>query len=111
LDGRLRGVLFGVLKRGIRRDLGGDVVTDALDDPISVTEQGSEVLVERLQNVAQSIQFRFVLEAAAIHGRGGDFGFGVRKGQAEDGFLLHPVTVHVDGFENTFGEVGLGGRG
>jgi len=39
----------------VGRDLGRNIVADALRDPVAVGEQRAELLVERLENVAQAV--------------------------------------------------------
>ena len=51
--GHARGVgrvLLGILVRRVGGDFRGDVVADALSDPIRVCEQNAELLIERARN-------------------------------------------------------------
>jgi hypothetical protein len=48
----MRRVLLRVLVCRVGGDLGGDVVSDALRDPVGVGEQRAELLIERLKDVA-----------------------------------------------------------
>jgi hypothetical protein len=75
----VRGVLPRVLVCGVGRNLGRDVVADAPGDPIRVREQGAELVVERLEDVAQLIELRLRLAPTSVGRNGLDFGVRVRR--------------------------------
>lgn len=60
------------------------------------------MLIEGFEYVAQAIQFGLPFEAATLDGRGGYLRLRVGEPDAFYGFFLHPVVVHVDGFEYAF---------
>ena len=51
----MRRVFLRVLVCLIGGDFGGDVVSDALRYPVGVGEQGAELLIERLEDIAQAV--------------------------------------------------------
>lgn len=57
--GGVGGVLAGVAVGGIGGHLGGDVIANALGDPVGVGEQRAELLVEGVEDVAEAVQLGF----------------------------------------------------
>ena len=86
-------------------DLRRNVVADALSDPVGVSEQRAELLIERLQDVAQAIELGLGLVAASIRRHRLDLGICIRQSDLHSRLLLDSVAVHVDGFEDALGEV------
>ena len=67
----LHGVLVGRVRRHLARDIFGDDLADLVGVlPVDI----AELIVERLDNVAQWFQFRFRLISAAAGRRRLDFG-------------------------------------
>lgn len=98
-------VFLGVLVGRVGGDLRRDVLANALGHPIGVGEQGGELLVEGLQDIAQPIQLGLALPPTRIRRHRFDLRIGVRQSDLHGRFLFHAVAVHVDGFEDAFGEV------
>ena len=99
-------VFPSVLEGGVRRHTGGNRFGDELAHPVSVFPLNvAEMLVEDLDDVRESVQFRFgaVTSLARWH----RLYLGVLVGQHDPLHrpLLDPVAVHVDGIENVLGEV------
>jgi hypothetical protein len=70
-----------------------------------------ELLVERLDDVREPIQLRLGLVAAATHRYRGDGRVLIWQLDPLRRPFFEAVAVHVDGFENTFRQVFLDGRG
>lgn len=105
-------VLHGVLVGGIRRYLGRDLLGDNLADLVAVFPiDVAELVVERLDDVAQLVQLRFRFAATATGRHRSDFGILIRKADLQAGFHLDTVAVHVDGLQDAPGQVLFLGRG
>ncbi len=91
-------VLHGVLVGRVSCHLGRDLLSDYLADlvailPINITE----LIVERLDDIAQLVQIRFRFTAATGGGYGSDFCILVWEADFQAGFHLDTVAVHVNG--------------
>ena len=99
-------VLIGLVCRYLAGDLLGNDLADAVRVlPVDVPE----LVVERLDDVAEPIQFRLRLPSAATGGNGTDLAVLVGQGQLERLFDLVAIAVHVDGFQNALRQVLLDG--
>jgi hypothetical protein len=99
-------VLLGVPVRLIRRHFRWDVLRDQPPRPVLVLPVDvTELLIECLQDAGEPVQFRLWPTPAAASRCGSDFGVFVSEGDSHGGALLHPITVHVDGFEEAAREI------
>ena len=86
----LHGVLVGRARYHFGRDLLGDDLADLVGIlPIDI----AELVVERLDNVAQLVQLRFRLASAATGRNRTDFGILVRKADLQAGFYLDTPAI------------------
>ena len=98
-------VLLRILVGRVGSNLGRDVVSDALCDSVGVGEERAEVLVERLEDVAQAVELRLRLVAVSIRRYRLNLRVLVLQGDLHRRLLLNTVAIHVDGVEDALGEV------
>lgn len=96
LDARVLavGMFHGVLIRFIRRHLRGNLFADHCLDLVAVLPIDiAELIIERLDDVAESIEFGFRLSTATARRDGTDFGILVRKCNADGRLHLGPGNL------------------
>ncbi len=70
-----------ILVGGVGGNLGCDVFPDSAGYTISVREQRAEVIVERLEDIAQAVQVRLAFVGATFNRDRPDFRVIVREGE------------------------------
>src|SRR5439155_969442 len=72
---------------------------------VGISKQGSEVLVECFENVAQAVEFWLAFVATAFDWDRTDFGVVIRESYPHGRLLLNSVAIHVDCFKDSLGEI------
>ena len=101
----VRRVVPGVLEGLVGGHLRRDVVPDALSHAVGVGEQGAEVVVESLEDVAQAVQLGLGLAPTAVGRNRRDLGIGIGQRDLHQRLLLDAIAVHVDGLQDALGQV------
>jgi hypothetical protein len=101
-------VLSCVLVGRIDCHAGRDVLRNELVHPVGVRPGDiAELVIEGLENVGKPIQLRFREGHPARRLCRFDIRILIRKLDLDGCLLFHPVTVHVDGFEDSLREIFL----
>jgi hypothetical protein len=104
-------VLLGVLISYIRRNLVWDVGLDQFPNAIGVLPSNvAEEIVEAPDDVRKQVKLWFRLVPAAISWNRVNLRILIQL-NALCGLFLDPIAIHVDRFENAFGEIFLAWRG
>lgn len=104
-------VLFRVLVCRVGGHFRGDVFPDTAGHSVGVAEERAKVFVERLQNVAQAVEFRLGFAPAAFDRHRTNLRVVIGEGDLQHGLFLDAVAVHVDGFQDVSRQVFIRGRG
>ena len=108
----LVGVGHGVLVGPVIGDLRGKILGNhPLDLVLVLPLDVAEPVVELPDDVGETVELRFWLLSNALWRHRLDLCVLIGKLDVLDRLLLHPVAVHVDGFENPLRQVVLHGRG
>ncbi len=100
--GVLLGILIGRIGRDLRRNVLGDQPVDAVRiGPGDV----AKLVVERLEDVAQEVEFGLGSESSGAGRHWLDLGILVGQGDTHGGLFFRAVAVHVNSFEDASGKV------
>ena len=106
------GVLPGVTVGGVPRNLGRYLFRNEAANSVRVLPGDiPELVVEGLEDVRETVEFRLRPVAAAGGRYRLDLGVLIRQLDVYRRLLLDPVAVHVDGLKDAFGQILFHGRG